>query len=739
MRTILSTILAWICGAAPALTIMSCGLIAAVPAHAQYTFSYTYQNMSRIDGGGTLETGDTIEVRALMKVDRPVTNLFYRDTIASGLQLVPNSMKIVTNEGLLFRGTYSNAGNDDEGMVRVSGGITYLRINIGSGAANVTTGNFNNSSGGGSITPGVRPMFYGTTLFVVAYQLVITADFGDIVYPSGTFYYRDQHGVSKIEHFSYPGIRILPNEGLCQNFSSASFTAESDFGRGTLQNRVAGVAAPGYTKWNLTPNNPVDGQYSVANNTSGSGSTDNSIPYGSGSDRVFRVWDIVGDHTNATDPEAGNPPVAPGTEGGYMLVVNSAYPTGEAYSDVISGLCPNTYYEFSAWIRNICGYCGIDSNSVSTNKPGVRPNLAFTINDVDHYTTGEIPWTQKWVKRGFLYRTGPNETSFKITIKNNAAGGGGNDWVLDDIKLATCYPDLIMNPSEQVEVCAGGILNLRDTVRSYFDNYNHYCWEKSTDGGTTWLSTGNCGEKTPEFIGGMWEYVVDTAFVAALEDSGVYLRLKVATTPDNMNNGDCVVQDAQKLLLKIGSFECQIVGERFGDLRVTRTGHIRKLRWNMLDEAGVQSYEVQRSDDGVRFETVARIPPDAIANGQYEFGDAISDLASVFYRIKINDVLVKSPLFSRVVVSAGRQAGFTMRALSPFNDHPAIDMHFERQGIVELFLYDAHGRQLVREMRRVSSGHERILLQSASGLPAGIYVLKVVMNGVSDQRKILKR
>ena len=66
-----------------------------------------------------------------------------------------------------------------------------------------------------------------------------------------------------------------------------------------------------------------------------------------------------------------------------------------------------------------------------------------------------------WQKRGFIYKTGPTETQFRITIKNNAAGGGGNDWVLDDIKLATCYPNLIMNPSDTATSCKGWPVTLK--------------------------------------------------------------------------------------------------------------------------------------------------------------------------------------------------------------------------------------------------------------------------------------
>ncbi|MGH2565763.1 MAG: hypothetical protein ACRDE5_14700, partial [Ginsengibacter sp.] len=366
---------------------------------------------------------------------------------------------------------------------------------------------------------------------------------------------------NKSYRFDYAGIKIIQNQALCNNFSSASFTADSSFGSGNIQNRALAADVPGYTKINLGLNAPGDNYYSIANNTSADGTIDNTGAYKptTNNHRVFGgYWDIIGDHTGAASTSAGNPAPAAGTNGGYMLVVNAAFTTGEAYRDTIKNVCPNTYYEFSAWVRNICGYCGIDQNSLATYTPGVKPNLSYTINDVDYYTTGNITWDGKWVKRGCLYKTGPAETEFRITIKNNAAGGGGNDWVLDDIKLATCYPNLVNSPKDTATSCKGFPLTLSDTVKSYFDNYTNFCWEKSTDG-INWISTGVCGTKVPVLVNGLWQYVVDTAFTTVASDDGTYYRLKVGTTFSNLNDPTCSVNNSQKIYLKVFTSDCTVL------------------------------------------------------------------------------------------------------------------------------------------------------------------------------------
>src|SRR5690606_5890727 len=132
-----------------------------------------------------------------------------------------------------------------------------------------------------------------------------------------------------------------------------------------------------------------------------------------------------------------------------------------------------------------------------------------------------------------------------------------NDWVLDDITLATCYPEQIMNPDDEVEVCEGGVVDLKNTVISYFDSYTHYQWERSLDK-INWRGVGMGGEATPQLINGMWQYSVSYAFFSTKADSGYSYRVKVATTADNLLSGHCIVQNTGSVLLKVGDFNCNI-------------------------------------------------------------------------------------------------------------------------------------------------------------------------------------
>lgn len=720
---------------------------------AQNIFSYSYQNVTRNNGGGTLEKGDTIEIRALVKVEVKTSNFYYIDTIRTGTKYVDNSLRIITNEGLTFLGPYPIGGVNNRGIYDVSGGRPRVRVNLGVSASAPVAGTggsqFGSTSGGGTVTPNDKPMFYGTTLFIVAYRLVITAEFNDVIYLTGNYYYdsaytikeknKDVVYVAKANHrFNYAGIKVIQNQDLCTNFSSASFTAESDFGTGNVQNRPLGAIVPGYNKVSLAANDPGDGNYAIANNTSANGTTNNNGPFNPNPARVFGVWDIIGDHTGAIDPIQGNPPTPAGSPGGYMLVVNAAFPTGEAYRDKITNVCPNTYYEFSAWVRNICGKCSMDADGKSPGTPGVQPNLAFTINDIDYYTTGNIPYTQEWVKRGFIYKTGPTETEFNITIKNNAPGGGGNDWVLDDIKLATCYPDLIMNPSDTAKLCANFLVHLSDTVKSYFNNYTSYCWQKSSDG-INWVNTNNCSTATPVFKNGLWEYVVDTVFTVVEADSGKHFRVKVATTFSNLTDDKCAVDNSQKVFLQVFSMNCKALEEKFLNFSGIVNNSYAQLKWIPKNQNDLGMYEIERSYDGINFEKISVIrTSESLNKTGYIFIDPDRLNAGVYYRLKMVSMSGSSKTYSKTIHLFNNDNTFRVNTPNPFKGNLKFNIFLPSSGDVEIQISNVLGKLMIKKMVNLSKGDSKYILPESVNLPRGWYILRTIYNGKAVQSRVFK-
>lgn len=224
---------------------------------------------------------------------------------------------------------------------------------------------------------------------------------------------------------------------------------------GTAANPGTGYTAPpGYTY--TGDNCPNDGSYTITSRTSGC--------FGGN-------WHTVNnDHTG----------------GGSFLLVNASYQPADFFVQTVSGLCPSTTYQFSAWVINVLKSSG-----------GIMPNLTFKIETTTgvvlaQYNTGDIPahLSPTWEEYGFFVTTTAGVSDIVLRITNNAPGGNGNDLGLDDITFRPCGPTLISNiqgGSALIDVCDKDQTSY-DFSASISAGFNQpvYQWQVSTDSGAHW-------------------------------------------------------------------------------------------------------------------------------------------------------------------------------------------------------------------------------------------------------------
>lgn len=561
---------------------------------ARIDYGKTYANITDGAVGGTINPGDVLEIRATLVVrqnaasqHRAIDSVAFYDTLSPGMGFALNAGTIATrtNEGKIYT-LFSDAQDADPGhyITAGPGTDTAIRINIGAGAT---------PTRGGIVRSSSRPSFYNNTCIIMAtYRVTVNAGYDTkINFGGGSFRYRDSvTGVFYTINFPNDSLIIYASPGACPDAVSATNVIGDEF-NGTFG---APAASPGSQNRGTSPNTnytyaafganaPQDYYYGVANNTSANNSTNQTVAKPGGAARVFTLWDITGDHSAAANTAKGNLPCNPllpissTNPCGYMLAINSAYRTDVAFEFNAAGACGETYYEVSAWFKNICYKCGCDSmgRGASTagyiptaagDSAGVRPNIAMQINGVDYYTTGELVYqglggTQtgsdtlnNWVRRSFVFKTDSLQSNFRVTFRNNAPGGGGNDWVIDDISIRTCYPNMVYSPSSSPAVCAGQTLTISDTVRSYYNVYIYYKWQRSTDGGTNWTDiAGTAGVATLTPISGYFEFVDSYTLPPSATtpaNNGDLYRMVVATTASNLA-GSCNYSDPTPVTLTV--------------------------------------------------------------------------------------------------------------------------------------------------------------------------------------------
>ncbi|MHB1176953.1 MAG: SprB repeat-containing protein, partial [Daejeonella sp.] len=253
-------------------------------------------------------------------------------------------------------------------------------------------------------------------------------------------------------------------------------------------------------------------------------------------------------------------------DGGYAMIVNGSPNSGSFgktfYQATTITVCPNTLYEFSAYVINVLP--GNHSAAVA----GTEPNISFYINSQLVSTSGAISYSTaatsfipQWVKVGGLWYSGPN-TSVDLRIDNATFVAGGNDLGLDDISLAICgpsitYPDVSLTP----KYCSYGVLPLKADVKASVNTYSSYIFQNSTDGGSTWTDMGTAKTGSPVYNSTTqsYEYLAEYGDIPIDPSmNGYRYRLKVATESSNLSGTSCNIS-ADKIIT-VSAFEKPLAG-----------------------------------------------------------------------------------------------------------------------------------------------------------------------------------
>ena len=709
-------------------------------------FGKSYYNVTKAMSGGTVETGDVLEIRATITVKAGAfDSCGFFDFIPSGTSYIPGTIRVLTNEGKIYK-QFTDASDDDCGWINGS----VVRINLGYSSVNGAT-----SYRRGRVASNHKPSLYGSSCIMLAsYRVTVTAALNSTLnLGSGWFSYQTAFDPVQLFLFTSNMVKVYPNTAIGTTVTGTNmFGAESNgsFGMGKSRNRTASsLMSPAFAIQPLDIGTPFDMAYAIVNNSSTRSNyttsnswakPDNSFP----THRVFGLWDIIGDHTGSTTAygnAAADTVVS--NNGGYMLVVNGAYRNDSILQRTVTGLCPGTVYEITAWFRNLCSKCGCDSNgtgAIATSGPlnyiptgvgdssGVHPNIAFEINGIDHYNTGDLLYTGAWVKKGFTYQTGASQTSFILRFSNNTTGGGGNDWAMDDISVASIGPVMSYSPNNITAVCSGNPIMLYDTVRSGFNAYAYYQWQRSTNNGSSWTTvTPVTGPATPVQVGATWEYVASYQVPPSdtePEDSADQYRVIVASSAGSLTGPSCRFTDPINLI-SLQILECGIALE---NNLLSFSGRVadRKalLEWTVA-ETDPCLYIVERSINGIDYYPIAQVRSknNGAPENNYTYSDPLQPGNNFYYRIQVRKPDGHAN-FSRTIRLALEGNGlFFVRVVNPFATKLQFDLHTDKDATASVSLINAAGITVQQRTFKLRAGTNQLQLDNVAALPSGVYFL----------------
>lgn len=190
------------------------------------------------------------------------------------------------------------------------------------------------------------------------------------------------------------------------------------------------------------------------------GSRNNPSPFSMGSLKTYR-------QQNGTCPDDGNYAFAaftsncfngdwitmkedhtPGDYDGKMLLVNASPSPGIFFQSAVPNIKPNTRYEFSCWIVNVC------KTSSPCNPTPPYINFLFQNNNGHTFKTlktGKIAPTDAatWRRYSGQFTSPAGASVIYIKMEDETNGGCGNDFAVDDILVREIE---IINPEPPKEL-----------------------------------------------------------------------------------------------------------------------------------------------------------------------------------------------------------------------------------------------------------------------------------------------
>lgn len=152
---------------------------------------------------------------------------------------------------------------------------------------------------------------------------------------------------------------------------------------------------------------------------------------------------------------------------------------------------------------------------------------------------------------------------------------------------------------------------------------------------------------------------------------------------------------------------------------VVQTNSI-SLHWKAYNEEGVLSYEVLKSQDGIRFKKIGTVIPQKSV--EYLFNDDVK-ATNTFYRIKYVYVDGESGMSSTLRVS-----GESMKEVSAFYSQgqgAQVRMWSDERTIASIFIYSVEGKLISSTQHQLEKGSNNLLVAEKTQWRGGVYFITV--------------
>jgi hypothetical protein len=227
----------------------------------------------------------------------------------------------------------------------------------------------------------------------------------------------------------------------------------------------------------------------------------------------------------------------------------------------------------------------------------------------------------------------------------------------------------------------------------------------------------------------------------------------ITFTPDPSFTGDVVftysATDENSLTSNVASYTIPVVAKPPVILPVSLlnfTGNINnkkaQLQWQTTQENNSSYFELQRSEDGKSFETIATVTAKgntSINNYQHTDDLFFYNYKTVYYRIKMVDSNGKFKYSGIVILELDATVKGSIKAWPlPFSSNLNIAYNSETDETVKITMHSVNGATVITGSSIVNKGNNNITFNQAQSIPPGTYLLTISSSTKAQTIKVIK-
>jgi hypothetical protein len=165
------------------------------------------------------------------------------------------------------------------------------------------------------------------------------------------------------------------------------------------------------------------------------------------------------------------------------------------------------------------------------------------------------------------------------------------------------------------------------------------------------------------------------------------------------------------------------------------------ITWTSLQEHNLDSYEIQRSFDGINFEIAGNVKPNNLTSVQeYKFTDNVTAFNSkyIYYRIRIADLDHSMKLTNTVSVkTVDWKANEMTISPNPSSTNAQIRIRITKATAGDITVFDATGKVVLKQQTSLLTGNNSIVINNITTLAQGYYTIRLIANDEVFSSKLL--